>query len=193
MLDASERLWAADIAEVGAGSSQLDALEPALFAVDGWRVAVLGLAGFVEFPWQIAGPDSPGLADGYDAATMADAVRRADAIADIVVVAIHWGREGVTTPVPSQIDRGHVLVDAGADIVFGHHPHRLQPVERYGGGVIFHSLGNFQWPWLSTASADSAVGQVIITPDGALHPCLLDATIVAHGRTTLDDPTRRRC
>lgn len=193
MLDASDRLWASGLAEVGSGTSQADALEPALFERNGWRVAVLGLAGFVEFGWQIAGATTPGLANGYDIATMTDAVRRADAVADIVVVAIHWGREGVTVNNQYQTVRGRALVDAGADIVFGHHPHRIQPVERYRDGVIFYSLGNFQWPRLSVASADTAVGQVIIAPDSTLTACLLDATIVAHGVTTLDDPTRRSC
>ncbi|MGI9602543.1 MAG: CapA family protein [Acidimicrobiales bacterium] len=193
MLDAIEQLWSQGVAEVGAGRNQLDAREPALFEINGWRVAVVGLAGFVEFDWWIAGSDRPGLANGYDLATMTGAVRRAKEQADLVVVAIHWGREGVFFQNDSQTIRGRALIDAGADVVFGHHPHRLQPLEWYRGRPIFYSLGNFNWPRLSFASADTAVGQVVFAPDGGIEACFLDATIVAHGRPTLDDPSRRRC
>lgn len=193
LLDGIENVWNGGVAEVGAGVNQLDAREPALFEVDGWRVAVVGLAGFVEFDWWIAGRDRPGLANGYDLATMTDAVRRADALADIVVVAIHWGREGVFVHNESQAIRGRALIDAGADVVFGHHPHRLQPLEWYRGRPIFYSLGNFNWPRLSAASADTAVGQVVFEPSGAVVACFLDATIVRHGWPTLDDPSRRNC
>jgi len=193
LLDGIENVWNGGVAEVGAGRNQLDAREPALFEVDGWRVAVVGLAGFVEFGWNIAGSDRPGLANGYDLATMTDAVRRADEIADVVVVAIHWGNEGVFVQNASQTTRGRALIDAGADVVFGHHPHRLQPLEWYRGRPIFYSLGNFNWPRLSVASADTAVGQAVFTADGGVAACFLDATIVAHGRPVLDDPGRRTC
>ena len=83
------------------------------------------------------------------------------------------------------------MVDAGADVVFGHHPHRLQPLERYEGRPIFYSLGNFVWPKHPGASADTAVGHVVIEPGGTVRACLLDATIVADGQVALDNPSRR--
>ncbi len=63
--------------------------------------------------------------------------------AQIVVVSIHWGDEGAYFPNEVQQSLGHQAVDAGADIVYGHHSHTLQPIEYYGGGVIYYSLGNF--------------------------------------------------
>ena len=62
--------------------------------------------------------------------------------AEIVVCAFHWGDEGTYRPNGSQEYFGRLAIEAGADIVWGHHPHVLQKIERYGNGVIFYSLGN---------------------------------------------------
>lgn len=65
--------------------------------------------------------------------------------ADLVIFAPHWGTEGSYRPTPEQIRVGHAAIDAGADIVYGTHPHVLQPIEEYNGGVIYYSLGNFSF------------------------------------------------
>ena len=63
--------------------------------------------------------------------------------AELVIVAPHWGVEGSYRPNQLQIDVGHAAIDAGADIVWGSHPHVLQPIEEYNGGIIYYSMGNF--------------------------------------------------
>ena len=65
--------------------------------------------------------------------------------AELVIYAPHWGRENTFQPNSEQIRLGRAAIDAGADIVFGTHPHVLQPIEEYGDGVIFYSLGNFSF------------------------------------------------
>ncbi len=60
-----------------------------------------------------------------------------------VIVSVHWGREGVPLPPADVVRAGRALVDAGASVVVGHHPHVLQGVEFYQGGVIAYSLGNY--------------------------------------------------
>ena len=65
--------------------------------------------------------------------------------AEVVICAFHWGEEKVYTPNGNQISWGRIAIDAGADIVYGHHAHVLQPVEYYNGGVIFYGLGNFSF------------------------------------------------
>lgn len=64
---------------------------------------------------------------------------------DLIIFAPHWGVEKTYTPTQEQITVGHEAIDAGADIVWGSHPHALQPIEYYGDGVIFYSLGNFSF------------------------------------------------
>ncbi len=65
--------------------------------------------------------------------------------AEVIVAAVHWGEEAVYTQNGTQISIGHQLIDAGVDIVWGHHPHVLQPVEKYHGGIIYYSMGNFSF------------------------------------------------
>lgn len=64
---------------------------------------------------------------------------------DLIIFAPHWGVEGTYCPTEEQVRVGHAAIDAGADIVFGTHPHVLQSIETYNGGVIFYSLGNFSF------------------------------------------------
>ena len=64
---------------------------------------------------------------------------------DLIIFAPHWGVEGTYCPTEEQVRVGHAAIDAGADIVFGTHPHVLQSIESYNGGVIFYSLGNFSF------------------------------------------------
>ena len=63
--------------------------------------------------------------------------------ADIVIVSLHWGTEMETAANVRQKQIAHEIIDAGATIVWGHHPHVVQETERYKNGVIFYSLGNF--------------------------------------------------
>ena len=69
--------------------------------------------------------------------------------ADLIVVAMHWGVPPLWRPrfqdglADYQIAVGHALIDAGADVIIGHHPHSLQEIEIYQGKPIFYSLGNF--------------------------------------------------
>lgn len=62
--------------------------------------------------------------------------------ADLFVVALHWGNERETLPTAYQVALGRAFVDAGADLVVGHHPHVLQGAEMYKGKPILYSLGN---------------------------------------------------
>jgi hypothetical protein len=69
---------------------------------------------------------------------------------DHIAVSLHWGTEMAYYPSPEQIDLAHRLVDAGATLILGHHPHTMQAIERYHGGLIAYSLAMFQfeprWP-----------------------------------------------
>ena len=83
-----------------------------------------------------------------DLAQAAEKVREARQSADIVVVSLHWGDEYKTLPTRWQRQVAAELIEAGADIILGHHPHVLQPIETYTAkdgrqGVIAFSLGNF--------------------------------------------------
>ena len=61
----------------------------------------------------------------------------------LVIVSFHWGAEKDYQPNDRQIRMGRLAVDAGADLVIGHHSHRMNPIEMYKGVCICYSLGNF--------------------------------------------------
>lgn len=63
--------------------------------------------------------------------------------AQITIVYFHWGEEKETVPNETQVELGHIAVDAGADLVIGSHPHVIQGYEKYNGRYIVYSLGNF--------------------------------------------------
>ncbi|MFV1979662.1 MAG: CapA family protein [Rhodothermia bacterium] len=73
-------------------------------------------------------------------------VLEAQRTAEHVVVSLHWGYQYDRYPDPGQIATARKIIDLGAVIVFGHHPHVLQGIERYKHGLILYSLGNFFFP-----------------------------------------------
>lgn len=154
LAETRRHLGDAGIAWIGAGENLEEARRMALFTVRGKRVAFLGysLTQPIEF---FAGADRPGTAPGYVKLVTAD-VARARTRADYVIVSFHWGREASGTVQAYQRDTAHRAIDAGADVIIGHHPHVLQGVERYRRGIIFYSLGNCAFASKST-TADVAL------------------------------------
>jgi poly-gamma-glutamate synthesis protein (capsule biosynthesis protein) len=128
------------------------------------------------------------MANGDDVASMTAAVRAAREVADLVFVTVHWGVELDTQPRADDVARAHALIDAGADGIFGHHSHRLQPLDSYRGRPIAWGLGNFVWPNLSDAGSRTAVAEFVVEPDGSVHGCLLPARITSPGHPVLTGP-----
>ncbi len=193
LLDSIANLRAAGIAPVGAGANAAAAHRPALFERKGWTIAVLGFGGVVPAADWLATDSRPGMADGSTVDTMAAAVAAAAAQSDLVVVTIHWGKELQAGPPDDDVVLARAMIEAGADMIFGHHPHRLNALEVIDGVPVAWSLGNFVWPRLSEAGADTAVARVVVEPDGTISACLIDVTIVSDGHPVLDDPARRSC
>jgi poly-gamma-glutamate synthesis protein (capsule biosynthesis protein) len=185
LLDSIRRIRRAGIAPVGAGADQERALRAATFDVKGWRVAVVGIGEVLDPTYMVAGPDRPGTAAGHDFGLALRAIRDASRRADLVIVSIHWGYELDTQPRAYQIDEAHRMIDAGADVIFGHHAHRLQPMDTYRGRPIFYSLGNFVWPHLSEEASTTAVAEVRVTPNGRFTARLLPAYVVSDGHPVL--------
>lgn len=185
LLDSLRNLRRAGIAPVGAGHGPGRAVAPARFDLEGWRVAVVGLGMVIDPPTQVAAPGHPGTAAGHDTGAMLRAIRAADRRADLVIVTIHWGMELDTEPRPEQVELGRAFVRAGADVIFGHHAHRLQRLDHYRERPIFWGLGNFVWPNLSPAGSTTAVARVVVRPNGRIRGRLLPARIESPGHPVL--------
>jgi poly-gamma-glutamate capsule biosynthesis protein CapA/YwtB (metallophosphatase superfamily) len=131
---------------IGAGQDEAAAFAPYRVTVKGWKVAVIGathvLDTSVAAAWT-AGSDTPGLASAYRTEQLLDAVRRARAANDTVVVYLHWGTELHECPTASQEELAQQLVAAGADIVVGSHAHVVLGSGHLGKAYVDYGLGNF--------------------------------------------------
>ncbi len=86
--------------------------------------------------------------------------------ADYVICMFHWGLELYYTPNDNQINLAHAVIDAGADLVYASHPHCLQPIEEYNGGLILYSLGNWVFGGSTRPSdPDTAIVQIRLKRD----------------------------
>jgi hypothetical protein len=185
LVDSLSAIHAAGLAPVGAGIDRSASLRAASFRIHGWTVAVLGINQVLDPMDQVAGPDKPGTAAGHDFRLALRAVRDAATSSDLVVVMIHWGVELEARPRGYQVDQAHRMIDAGADVILGSHPHRLQPMETYRDRPIFYSLGNFVWSRVTPALSATAVAEVVVAPDGTIRGRLLPVEIVSDGHPVL--------
>ncbi len=138
------------IAHIGVGRDQDEAWLPAVIEANGIRIAFIG-ASYATLN------DGGATRNGHvarveDIRLLEDAISRAKARSDLVVVTMHAGEEYTRKPNRSQISFAHAAVDAGADLVIGAHPHWIQTMQVYRGKPIFYSLGNFVFdqPWSET-------------------------------------------
>ncbi len=185
LLDSVRNLRRADIVPIGAGASEAEADAPAYVQIGGWRIGLVGVGEVIDPDSQVANGDEIGTSVGHEFPRALRAIREAEERADLVIVAIHWGVELDTQPREYQVDEAHRMIDAGADVIFGHHAHRLQPMDTYRGRPIFYGLGNFVWPSFSVEGSTTAVARVVVRPNGTITGRLLPAYIVSDGHPVL--------
>ena len=157
--ESREHLRETGLQFAGTSDSAATAWQPVITEANGIKVGWLGLTRWLNgnrnpedaaqphvnfFPY----PNDSGGATGADEAQLLEAVKAARAQCDFLVISIHWGVEYATAPRPEDIDIAHKMLEAGATVVVGAHPHVLQPVETYKtqdgrNTLIFYSLGNF--------------------------------------------------
>ena len=107
--------------------------EPAILTVKGVKIGSLAYQTF------------GGRHDELIAKVPGDIQALRDAGCQIVIVSYHWGNEKDYAPNDNQVRLGRATIDAGADLVIGHHSHRINPIEYYNGKYICYSLGNFSF------------------------------------------------
>jgi poly-gamma-glutamate synthesis protein (capsule biosynthesis protein) len=139
--ETASHLRAAGIDVSGAGPVDEGALQPLIREVRGIRLAFLAFNG-------LSGPEPAVRGEGWLPAVWNQerataAVAAAGDRADAVIVSIHWGYEYETRVDPAQRDAARALLEAGADLVIGHHPHVVQVFEVEGKRAVGYSLGNF--------------------------------------------------
>ena len=145
LLDTLEHCEEAGVIPVGAGRDIEAAMKPVLLRRNGQKIALFAISDILP-AMSVASRTSPGVAPARGAwfnRHMPAALARARKEADWVLVSVHWGRERYTGATERQKQLGRRLIDWGADVIIGAHTHRMGPIERYHGGWIHYSLGNF--------------------------------------------------
>lgn len=164
---------------IGAGKDAEEARRPAIVERNGVKIAFLSYCSVLR-DGQAAGPGKAGIAPvrahtyylpeefqpgtppriitvpyEKDVKALQDDIRKAKQQADAVILSIHWGLRHVPkTLCMYQQPVAHAAIDAGADLILGHHSHSIKAVEVYKGKVCFYSIGNF----MTTGSKSRATG-----------------------------------
>jgi len=128
---------------VGAGNNEQEANQPVYIETKGIKFAFLAYNDTDIVPASYEAANSHAGTAFMRTEKMAEAVKEAKQKTDFVIISMHAGIEYTDKPNDSQVNFAHAAIDAGADLVIGHHPHVVQTMEKYKGKYIFYSLGNF--------------------------------------------------
>jgi poly-gamma-glutamate synthesis protein (capsule biosynthesis protein) len=143
------------IAYFGGGVDLARAHEPLIIERKGLRIAFLGYNEFAPRSFE-ADYDRPGIAWSEDEQVRLDLAKaRSRHRADLVIPVMHWGWEFERKGNPRQRQLARLLIEAGADVVIGGHPHVTQDVEMYRGKPIIYSLGNFVFDGFDSPEANT--------------------------------------
>jgi poly-gamma-glutamate synthesis protein (capsule biosynthesis protein) len=142
-LEQLELLKEAKLPAFGGGRNRVEAHQPLIVELKGLKIALLGYNEFKPRAFE-AGETSPGVAWSVDDQVVADiTAARKQHHADLVIPYMHWGWEHEPEPNDRQRQLARKMIDAGADVVVGGHPHITQGTELYKDKLIVYSLGNF--------------------------------------------------
>lgn len=143
LVDTCTTLENAGIPYVGAGANMDRAKQLETIEVRGRTIGFLAASRVYPDTSWVANSKKPGMVSGYDPSILLKEIEAAGEYCDYLVVYMHWGIERDEKPQEYQRTLGRQLIDAGADLVIGSHPHVLQGIEYYQGKPIVYSLGNF--------------------------------------------------
>jgi poly-gamma-glutamate synthesis protein (capsule biosynthesis protein) len=190
----AEELDRIGLPHAGIGKNKTEARKPALFEKNGVKFGVLSytsvfypmfvpalaarpgaatvkaVSAIVPSPRNV---EMPGVQptvttwlDPEEKAEMLHDVKQLRATVDYVILSCHWGVSDAENTLEYQKEFAHAAIDAGADVIIGHHPHRPQGVEVYKGKPVFYSMGNFAFDWWFLKERNKEGFAAFVTLDG---------------------------
>ncbi len=193
LTDTFEALENANIPYTGAGTDQDDAAKAVYFSVKGHKIGFLAFDQCIPWKAWSATEDKLGVATftRNDADFLLSRVEEVSATCDWLIVSLHWGTE--YTHVASDWERtlAHKLVDAGADVIYGHHPHVLQGIEMYRDRPILYSCGNFLFYKKNDDAGETAFFTLTFDADGLVKG-EFTPVYINHMQSTLLSPSAPR-
>lgn len=141
-----EALEERDVAAAGHRHREADDWAPTVVSFEGGDLSVVAATAHVP-PLDPQGAYEPRVVDPREADKLVERVARTreQRPEDVVVASLHWGREHSSEPTRRQRQLAQRLAEAGADIVYGHGPHVLQPTEMIDGTAVVYSTGNLHF------------------------------------------------
>ncbi len=150
---------------IGAGFSYDEARKPLVIDHKGVKIGFLGYSAFQ--------PKDVNFIDKADicrvSSEIGSEIEKAKTKCDFLVVTVHWGNEFHFYPSENQRSLAYAIIDSGADIILGHHPHVLQGIERYNDRFIFYSLGNFVFDRQIQKGTDESIILDLVIKDKAIN------------------------
>ena len=176
LLDSFDALKNAGVEYVGAGMNIEEASHPVYYITDNGMKLAFICATQIE---RISNPDTrgatetePGVFRCLDDTLLLQKVREAREKGAFVIVFIHWGTESTTEIDQHQLRQAKEIVEAGANMIVGAHPHILQKIEFINGVPVFYSLGNYIF---NSKTQDTCMIKTTIHKDGAVNLQLIPA------------------
>ena len=166
LLDTRDNILRAGMTPLGAGENMEMAAQPLMLATQPrkvWLLASLRLA-LENYAYL---PHRPCVSQEEFGSLVARVAQlRRDDPNCVIIVTLHWGGENTMHPILQQVVDAHRLVDAGADVIVGHHPHTLQKKEVYHGKTVFYSIGNFIFDANREIHREACVAGLQVTAHG---------------------------
>ena len=163
-LDMLDAFQAKQMPYIGAGRNLQEASKPYYVIIGGYKVAFLNATRaekYILTPG--ATEETNGVFRCYDPTNMINQITKAKQESDYVIAIIHYGKEGYHELEEEQVSSSKQYIDAGADMVVGHHAHTLQGIEFYNHKPIIYNLGNFIF---NAEVDDTAIFQVKMNQEG---------------------------
>lgn len=178
MEDTFLRLKKAEIDYVGGGFNEEEAYSPIIKEINpirkskisngasGTKIAFLAYTNLGTSYWSAKG-NRPGIA-WLTKESLEKGVKETKEKADLVIVSMHFGEEYQSQPNQEQKYFVKLAIDSGANLVIGHHPHIIQPVEKYNEGYIAYSLGNFVFDQVFSEKTMKGLLLKVLVKDGKI-------------------------
>ena len=163
MLDAFKEY---KIPYIGAGKNLKEASGEYYFIVNGYKIGFINCSRAEKYRLTPgAQNNSEGIFLCYDTTNMVNKIKEVREKSDYVISIVHYGRENSHELEKEQIESSYKYIDAGSDVIVGHHAHTLQGVEYYNNKPIIYNLGNFIF---NPLEIDTAIFQIELNNDGSM-------------------------
>jgi len=167
LISTAENCRKAGIVPVGMGENMQEAVQPVLLQPSTLHLQPIYLFSTLQLPLENFTylPDQYSVSqESIDSLCQRIHQLRTAEPSAYIIVCPHWGIEHTTQPTPWQRRHAHALIDAGADIIIGHHTHTLQSIEHYKEKPIYYSIGNFIFDQTKPINTRACMVQIRIAP-----------------------------